>query len=1020
MRKESPIQQHTLFLLQMKIMKYLALFLSLFALSGIAVSQNYWQQEVNYTIQVKLDDVNHTLSGFEEFEYVNNSPDALDKIYIHIWPNAYRNGKSALGKQQYKGGETMLTFGEEKDKGGIDSLDFKVNGSTVKWEYDPTNMDICIIYLPIPLKSGERLSVTTPFKIKIPSGKISRLGHIDQSYQITQWYPKPAVYDKNGWNPIPYLNQGEFYSEYGSFDVSITLPKNYVVGATGDLQTESEMEFLNQKASETKQKLDSYLAQKQGRNGKTEFPASSAEWKTIRYTQSKVHDFAWFADKRYAVSKSEVTLPHSKRKVTTWAMWVPHNSVTWQYADEYLRDGTYYYSLWNGDYPYNQVTAVDGTISAGGGMEYPNVTVIGNASSREELEVVIVHEVGHNWFYGIIGSNERVHGWMDEGMNTLNEVRYIQTKYPNNTRMSDMVLNGSFHFEDLDHHDLGDVSYRMIAALGEDEPIETHSAEFGAANYGVIMYQKTGLVFYYLKDYLGEELFDKCMHAYFEEWKFKHPQPEDMKATLERVSGKDLSWLFDDLIQTTNHVDYKIRSVRSDENGTVVTVKNVGQVDGPIEVNVFKDGKMVETAWAEPGQKKSTLTLTTKDADEVRIDASRDIPEIYRDNNNWRASGPFGKLEPMKMEFLIGDNESNSNNVFWTPVIAGNYYDKLMIGAAFHNMGIPFNKFQYLIAPMYSFGRQMVSGIAEFSYTFLPKNTLKISRFGASVKSFKMDNEVTPKSSGSYLAISPYWFTKIGERKNSNISQSFLLQGVVKYDIYSSILQDYAGAFAKYSFDLSTPDHKWNLSVRTDYARSRWSEMARVYAESTYKFRYLKNTMKRWVEIRGFIGNRYHYKNLTGLPFNFNEYRFAFSMSGNDGAQDIFFEDYYFGRGQFDGLWSQQRDENMGGFKSTSWYGMTSNWMATTNFYMQLPLPKIGGIFGVFADAGVFYNGTSTNTVFNTGIGMRLGKVFGLYFPVWMNKEMNDSYPDLDYAKRIRFTLKMNIVNKNLNLGSFL
>ena len=227
-------------------MKNLFLVTLLLIGTNIGIAQTYWQQEVNYKIDVKLDDVNHTISAFEEFEYVNNSPDQLDKIYIHLWPNAYRNGKTALGKQQYQGGETMLAYGDEKDKGGIDSLDFKVNGVTNKWEYDPEHIDIGIIYLATPLKSGERITISTPFKVKLPSGKISRLGHIDQSYQITQWYPKPAVYDKNGWNPIPYLNQGEFYSEYGSFDVSITLPKNYVVGATGDLQTESEISFLNE------------------------------------------------------------------------------------------------------------------------------------------------------------------------------------------------------------------------------------------------------------------------------------------------------------------------------------------------------------------------------------------------------------------------------------------------------------------------------------------------------------------------------------------------------------------------------------------------------------------------------------------------------------------------------------------------------------------------------------------------------------------------------------------------------
>ncbi|MBI1838599.1 MAG: M1 family metallopeptidase, partial [Flavobacteriia bacterium] len=624
-----------------------SIFLTFFITSFFA--QNYWQQEVNYKIDVKLDDSKHEITAVEEFEYVNNSPNKLDFIYIHLWPNAYKNEKTGLGQQLWKSGKTILKFGADSLKGNISGIDFKVNGEKATWEIDANNIDICRIILKTPLLPGERLIVSTPFIVKIPSGEISRLGHVGQSYQITQWYPKPAVYDKNGWNPIPYLNQGEFYSEYGSFDVTITLPKNYIVGATGDLQTESEIAYLNEKAIKTAKKFENneFVDRKKA---DMSFPSSSSEFKTLRYMQHNVHDFAWFADKRFEVLKGEVIMPASKRKVITWAMFTPKNANVWKNSIEYINDGTYYYSLWNGDYPYSQVTAVDGTISAGGGMEYPNVTVIGNTSNKEELEVVIVHEVGHNWFYGILGSNERVHGWMDEGMNTLNEVRYIQTKYPENTRMSDMVLNGKFHLDHLNHHDLSDISYRFMAIIGEDQPIETHSADFTSANYGAIMYMKTGLVMFYLKDYLGEDLFGKCQHAYFETWKFKHPQPEDMKASFEKIAGKDLSWLFNDLIQTTNHIDYKIVSVEKEENTTVVKVKNSGQVNGPISVSAFNKGAFVETKWVEPGADVRIVTFNSSEIDEVKIDGNKNIPEITRANKTKKKSQLFNKIEPLKFE----------------------------------------------------------------------------------------------------------------------------------------------------------------------------------------------------------------------------------------------------------------------------------------------------------------------------------------------------------------------------------
>lgn len=988
-----------------------------------ASAQNYWQQEVNYKIKVKLDDKNHTLSAFEEFEYINNSPNDLDTIYIHLWPNAYRNGETALGKQQYGDGDQQLTFGSEEIKGGIDSLDFKVNDVKTNWSYTAENIDVCYIVLDAPLKSGKSIKVSTPFKVKVPSGSISRLGHIEESYQITQWYPKPAVYDARGWNEMPYLNQGEFYSEYGSFDVEITLPENYVVGATGDLQTDSELEFLEDRANKTKENIASgnnYLKFEEPWKN-TNFPPSATSFKTIRYTQSNVHDFAWFADKRFNVLKSEVELPHSKRKVTSWAMYTEGNANRWIKASEYLNDAIYYYSLWNGDYPYNQVTAVDGTISAGGGMEYPNVTVIGGASSDYELEVVIVHEVGHNWFYGQLGTNERVHGWMDEGMNTLNEVRYMQTKYPDNTALSDMVLNGSFHMNDLDHHDSGDISYRMIAALGEDQPIETHSAEYTPVNYGIIMYQKTGLVFFYLKNYLGEELFDKCMRAYYDEWEFKHPQPEDIQRSLEKTSGKDLNWLFYDLIQTTNHVDYKIKHVKCSHDGCDVTVKNKGQVDGPIEVTAFKDGKAVSTQWVEPGNKKSSLHFNEEGIDQVRIDPGIDIPEMNRQNNCWTKSNVINRLEPIKFEFLAGDNEPEYTNVFWTPMLAGNKYDGVMLGALVHNFGVPFNNFGYLLAPFYSMNRKFISGTAELNYDFRPKNYIKQSRFGVSVKSYKQDT--TYRANESYfLTVSPYWNAKIGNRKaRKPYSQSLRIQSLYRKDVLGDALTEHFGGYVEYKFDYSNPDHVVETSLRNEYLTSPSSaiKVGRVMAEATYKFRYLKIKNQRWVEIRGFFGNQY----LNYSPFATPD-QYSMSLGGASGSQDWFTDEYFFGRNETTGLWAQQRMENMGGFKTTSTYGISNRIMYAGNLYLQLPVKT--GLLGAFFDVGGFtyesdFFDVKSDILVNTGLAVRMGDIFGVYFPLYMSEGLylGDNMYD-NYGQKIRFTLKMNLINKPLNLSSIL
>lgn len=1002
-------------------MRLLAIYFTI--VSTFSFGQSYFQQEVNYIIQVTLDDKNHILRGEEEFEYVNNSPDQLDKIYIHLWPNAYRDGNSALGKQLYANGEELLAFGPDSVKGNIDSLDFKLNHQPVKWSFDPENKDICIIELPMPIKTGERISISTPFRVKIPSGEISRLGHIDQSYQITQWYPKPAVYDKHGWNPIPYLNQGEFYSEYGSFDVSITLPENYIVGATGDLQTASEIAFMNEKAKEGEAKFRKPGADTKSFRGANDFPPSSSTFKTIRYKQSNVHDFAWFADKRYQVLKGEVTLPHSKRNVTSWALFTPKNAPLWSNAIEYINDGTYYYSLWNGDYPYNNVTAVDGTISAGGGMEYPNVTVIGNASSATELEIVIVHEVGHNWFYGQLGTNERVHGWMDEGMNTHNEVRYMQTKYPNNTAMSDMVMNGRFHMDHLSHHDMNDIFFRTIAMLGEDQPIETHSAEFTSANYGAVMYQKTGLVFHYLMDYLGEEKFDECMQEYYRRWEFKHPMPEDMRNVLEACSGKDLSWLFDDLITTTNHIDYKIARAKTVGNETQVTVKNVGQVNGPIPVSIVDgEGKVISKEWIEPSDsKKSTITLPGTGA--VVIDQGKMVPELNRANNSYRSSGLFKKGEKLKFEFLFGDNERSHSNVYWTPLIAGNYYDKLMLGAAFHNFTIAPSKFQYFVAPMYSFGRNSVSGVADLSVVNHPKKAFKLSRFGVSVKSFKHDS--TYRENNSYfITVQPYWFAKIGSRnkKAVNYSNTIRIQSMYRKDQFGPTHFEHVGAYAQYEFDYKIPDHRLNVKVRNTYLANvkNTDQFARATVEAKYGFRYLRTKNEREIEIRWFGGFQY----FDQIQFNtspvgqFNPIQYAMSLTGESGAQDLFVDEYYFGRNQTTGLWAQQRNSNMGGFRTTGNFGTVDQWMTSGNVWLELPyVPKV---IGGFVDVGAFYDGFSVKTASNIGVGFQLKDVFGVYFPLWMSSDLDASFGNAAYGQKVKFTFKYNFLQNPPKLGGIL
>ena len=504
--------------------KFIFLLLLAFGLQFTAYSQ-YWQQQVNYTIDVSLNDKEHTLDGFEKIEYINNSPDTLKFIWFHLWPNAYKNDKTAFSDQLLENGNTKFYFSDKDQKGYINKLDFKVNNLTAKVEDHPQHIDIIKIILPNPLLSGQRITITTPFHVKLPYN-FSRGGHDGQTYQATQWYPKPAVYDKNGWHPMPYLDQGEFYSEFGSFDVSITVPQNYVVAATGDLQSPEEKEWLKTRSSYTWEpiKVKEKTTGGQFKTSYQLFPESASTSKTLKYKQNNVHDFAWFADKRFIVSYDTCRLSSGKI-IDVFTYYTPAHKEKWNKSISYSKNAIHHYSNLVGEYPYNVVSVVQGPESFGGGMEYPTITIISPGEDAKNLDNTITHEIGHNWFYGILASNERTHPWMDEGLNSYYDAKYNKLKYGEKTKLEQLI-------------------FETKAVSKTDQPIETSSEKFSRINYGLTAYYKTAAWMQYLEAQLGTEVFNKAMQEYYSRWQFKHPQPEDFKKSIEESTGKKLDSIF--------------------------------------------------------------------------------------------------------------------------------------------------------------------------------------------------------------------------------------------------------------------------------------------------------------------------------------------------------------------------------------------------------------------------------------------------------------------------------------------
>lgn len=488
----------------------------------------YWQQEVDYNIQVKLDPADNSLQAFAKIKYTNHSPDTLRFIWFHLWPNAFKNDRTAFSDQLLENGRKDFYFSDNQQRGYINRLDFRIDEKPVVTEDHPEHIDIIKLILPKALLPGEAVMITTPFRVQLPEN-FSRGGHRQKTYQVTQWYPKAAVYDAKGWHPMPYLDQGEFYADFGRYDVTISVPEKFVVAATGEPQFKVEDVLFIPKR------------QPKPKPGSKKVSPPKRDWqsmplKTYNYIQEKSIDFAWFADTSFTLQKGSITLPSGK-EVQLRCYFHLDNMDVWANAINYMKDAIRFHSAWIGEYPYSSVTVVDGYQPAGGGMEYPTITVLSGPQTPKDLDMLIFHELGHNWFQATLANNERQYPWMDEGMNTYYDNRYAQMKYPHATGKRGLANL-------LSDPRLPELLLETQVRFKKDQPMSTPSDSLTKENYNLIAYNKTAIWMKRLETTMGTGQFDEAMQSYFDTWKFRHPAPEDFREVIQKYSGPTTDTMF--------------------------------------------------------------------------------------------------------------------------------------------------------------------------------------------------------------------------------------------------------------------------------------------------------------------------------------------------------------------------------------------------------------------------------------------------------------------------------------------
>ncbi|MBN2280121.1 MAG: M1 family metallopeptidase [Candidatus Marinimicrobia bacterium] len=652
---------------------------------GLALSaHDYYQNEVNYKINVTLDDSRHLLEGTEKIIYYNHFPQPLEKICLLLYPNAYKNEQTHFARQQKKYGKTEFLNSKEHQRGYIAIDSISVAGKQANLLLPADSITIGYIDLEFPLRTGDSIEIFLDWTVKIPES-FSRMCHSGQKYYITQWFPKIPVYDERGWHPYPYLTVGEFFYEFGDYEVSITLPENYVVAATGTLVSpRQEMFFLDSLKNVGTAVMDMNEKEFRTWHSSHKNPPSREKLKKLTYKAENVVDFAWTASKEHLVQRSNFAYENSTDSIAVWNFFLPENRESWKYALEASKKTLVSYGNLCGPYPFPQVTSVDGDLTAGGGMEYPMLTIINASKNQMAMWQVIGHEIGHNWFYGILGFDERMQPWMDEGLNTYGEMRFLEEQLPDSLALLGQYPRLKNHLDNLNTQNLYLLalmnSYHMNLIERGDQDSWIYEKE---SHYFISVYQRPSMGLRLMEASVGSENFTQAMNQFYEEWKFKHPKPIDMQHSFEKILQKDLDWFFVDYIQTSNIPDYQLKrfEVRSDQDQYVskVILENKGKSFQPYNITLFKDKNKLAKQWYFGDQTELEIPTEAK-PDQAVINA--DLMTIESDYMNNRSA----LLPPIDANFILDLPTPNQFLLNYVPYLNYNYNEGLKIGGGFYHL----------------------------------------------------------------------------------------------------------------------------------------------------------------------------------------------------------------------------------------------------------------------------------------------------------------------------------------------
>lgn len=584
----------------------------------------YWQNSADYHLNVSLNEDKKEITGTAQITYTNNSPDKLGFLWLQLDQNLFAKDSRGNGVVPLSGSRNGA-HGEEFN-GGYTIKSVRLDGKEVKYTITDTRMQID---LPKELKAnGGVAKIEIEYSFVSPDYGSDRMGVQETKngkiFTMAQWYPRMCVYDDvMGWNTLPYLGASEFYLEYGNITANITVPANHYVVASGELLNEKDV-YSKEEISRWNQARNSdktITIRSESEIGKNKISGT----KTWKFKITQARDFAWASSAAFILDAAKINLPSGKKSLAISAYPVESaGEKAWGRATEYTKAAIEHYSKKWYEYTYPAASNVAGNE---GGMEYPGIVFCHMDSKGEDLWGVTDHEFGHNWFPMIVGSNERLFAWMDEGFNTfingLSTEAFNKGEYyrkPNLARSGVYLLNDNL------------------------EPVMVGPDNMRERSIGALAYYKPGTGLDVLREaILGPEKFDKAFRTYIDRWAFKHPTPWDFFHTMENVSGEELNWFWRGWFFNKWKIDQAVKNVQyingDFKNGVQITVENIGQLPMPTTVQIrFKDGtaqtlKIPVEVWKRNTEWTFKVD-SKKEIDEVKLDPDSVVPDVNLENNS--------------------------------------------------------------------------------------------------------------------------------------------------------------------------------------------------------------------------------------------------------------------------------------------------------------------------------------------------------------------------------------------------